>query len=152
MSANFRQLRTRKPKSGSADRTRRQRPRIIPSRLRERDSKWLVRNPLLHQVNPRPDFVLRYEACGEKCILQPLSRATEAASPNSLRRNAWQIRRILAGSEGSRYGLLKSGGGESGIRTHGTVSRTHAFQACALSHSAISPKRPLMKARADFCK
>jgi hypothetical protein len=30
-------------------------------------------------------------------------------------------------------------GGESGIRTHGTVSRTHAFQACALSHSAISP-------------
>jgi hypothetical protein len=32
-------------------------------------------------------------------------------------------------------------GGESGIRTHGTVSRTHAFQACALSHSAISPDR-----------
>ena len=31
-------------------------------------------------------------------------------------------------------------GGESGIRTHGTVSRTHAFQACALSHSAISPE------------
>jgi hypothetical protein len=33
-----------------------------------------------------------------------------------------------------------SSGGESGIRTHGTVSRTHAFQACALSHSAISPE------------
>src|SRR5581483_6447274 len=30
-------------------------------------------------------------------------------------------------------------GGESGIRTHDTVSRIHAFQACALSHSAISP-------------
>ena len=30
-------------------------------------------------------------------------------------------------------------GGESGIRTRGTVSRTHAFQACALNHSAISP-------------
>ena len=30
-------------------------------------------------------------------------------------------------------------GGESGIRTHGTLSRTHAFQACALSRSAISP-------------
>jgi hypothetical protein len=43
-------------------------------------------------------------------------------------------------------------GGESGIRTHGTVSRTHAFQACALSHSAISPYRLLMKAAADFCK
>jgi hypothetical protein len=32
-------------------------------------------------------------------------------------------------------------GGESGIRTHGTLSRTHAFQACALNHSAISPTR-----------
>src|ERR1700743_75225 len=30
-------------------------------------------------------------------------------------------------------------GGESGIRTHGTLSRTHAFQACALNRSAISP-------------
>lgn len=38
-------------------------------------------------------------------------------------------------------------GGESGIRTHGTVSRTHAFQACALSHSAISPERTLLKGR-----
>jgi hypothetical protein len=30
-------------------------------------------------------------------------------------------------------------GGEGGIRTHGTLSRTHAFQACALNHSATSP-------------
>ena len=30
-------------------------------------------------------------------------------------------------------------GGESGIRTHGTFDNTHTFQACALSHSAISP-------------
>ena len=34
---------------------------------------------------------------------------------------------------------FKSAGGESGIRTHDTVSRIHAFQACAFSHSAISP-------------
>ena len=33
-------------------------------------------------------------------------------------------------------------GGESGIRTHGTLARTHAFQACALSRSAISPVGP----------
>ena len=32
-------------------------------------------------------------------------------------------------------------GGGSGIRTHGTLSRTHPFQACALSRSAISPAR-----------
>jgi hypothetical protein len=31
-------------------------------------------------------------------------------------------------------------GGESGIRTHGRVSPTHAFQACAFNHSAISPR------------
>ena len=30
-------------------------------------------------------------------------------------------------------------GGESGIRTHVRVSPKHAFQACAFSHSAISP-------------
>ena len=30
-------------------------------------------------------------------------------------------------------------GGQSGIRTHGTLSRTHAFQACALNRSAICP-------------
>ena len=42
------------------------------------------------------------------------------------------------GASWERLGSLA--GGESGIRTHGTVSRTHAFQACALSHSAISPE------------
>ena len=47
---------------------------------------------------------------------------------------------------------LGQGGGESGIRTHGTVSRTHAFQACALSHSAISPDATLLKGHDDFCK
>src|SRR5262245_10221357 len=30
-------------------------------------------------------------------------------------------------------------GGGSGSRTHDTVARTHAFQACAFSHSAIPP-------------
>jgi hypothetical protein len=32
-------------------------------------------------------------------------------------------------------------GGGSGIRTHDTVARIHAFQACAFSHSAIPPAR-----------
>ncbi len=31
--------------------------------------------------------------------------------------------------------------GEGGIRTHGTRKRTHAFQACSLSHSDTSPIR-----------
>ena len=38
--------------------------------------------------------------------------------------------------------MAESGGG-SGIRTHGTLSRTHAFQACALSRSAIPPAAAL---------
>jgi hypothetical protein len=50
----------------------------LVSRLRERDSKWLVWNPLLHQVNRRPDFVLRYEGFGEKAILWTISRASKA--------------------------------------------------------------------------
>jgi hypothetical protein len=32
-------------------------------------------------------------------------------------------------------------GGERGIRTPDTVSRIHAFEARAFSHSAISPRR-----------
>src|SRR6266576_2854508 len=35
----------------------------------------------------------------------------------------------------------KGNGGESGIRTHVTLSSKHAFQACAFSHSAISPRK-----------
>src|ERR1700674_3501198 len=35
-------------------------------------------------------------------------------------------------------------GGESGIRTHVTLSSKHAFQACAFSHSAISPATNLL--------
>src|SRR5438552_12148236 len=42
-------------------------------------------------------------------------------------------------------------GGESGIRTHDTVSRIHAFQACAFSHSAISPATA-GKREAPTCK
>src|SRR4029453_2205274 len=34
---------------------------------------------------------------------------------------------------------LQRDGGESGIRTHGRVSPTHAFQACSFNHSDISP-------------
>ena len=45
-------------------------------------------------------------------------------------------RRRVPGSK-----LLRSGGGR-GIRTLVTVSRKHAFQACAFSHSATPPQGP----------
>ena len=41
-------------------------------------------------------------------------------------------------------------GGEGGIRTHGTLSRTHAFQACALNHSATSPWSVLLTGGGAF--
>ena len=44
-------------------------------------------------------------------------------------------------------------GGESGIRTHGRVSPTHAFQACAFSLSAISPSlesTPCERSASDY--
>jgi ParB/Sulfiredoxin domain len=54
------------------------------------------------------------------------------------------------GKEGSRFSisarsrasrkLLGRTGGETGIRTLDRVSPIHAFQACAFSHSAISPR------------
>ena len=40
---------------------------------------------------------------------------------------------------GNASGWPRSNIGERGIRTPGTVTRTHAFQACSLSHSDISP-------------
>src|SRR6516162_11125493 len=50
------------------------------------------------------------------------------------------FRLIMNCSEGERRAANETAGGGSGIRTHDTVSRIHAFQACALSHSAIPPK------------
>src|SRR5689334_1784589 len=47
---------------------------------------------------------------------------------------------VVLPADPSRF-LRGKNGGESGIRTHDRVSPIHAFQACAFSHSAISPRR-----------
>src|SRR4030095_12566329 len=39
----------------------------------------------------------------------------------------------------SSFILHRLDGGEGGIRTHGTVSRTQHFQCCQFSHSCTSP-------------
>src|SRR5512132_728400 len=49
-----------------------------------------------------------------------------------------------------RETVSKEAGGGSGIRTHVTVSRKHAFQACAFSHSATPPDRAFLNA-ASLC-
>lgn len=37
------------------------------------------------------------------------------------------------------FNCLKLNGGEGGIRTHGHLAATHAFQACLIDHSSTSP-------------
>jgi hypothetical protein len=45
--------------------------------------------------------------------------------------------------EPSPYDLLEITGGERGIRTLGTLARTHDFQSCTFGHSVISPLAPV---------
>jgi hypothetical protein len=73
--------------------------------------------------------------------------APKEVAESQLVRDTWVG--ILIGRESSSLGRTckilrtsrKGTGGESGIRTHGRVSPTHAFQACSFNHSDISPVR-----------
>ena len=47
--------------------------------------------------------------------------------------------RGYSASFGTETDIAGNSGGEGGIRTHETVTRLHAFQACAFDHSATSP-------------
>ena len=60
----------------------------------------------------------------------------------------WASFAYLEGRSGAVSLHLRLNGGESGIRTHVTLSSKHAFQACAFSHSAISPAKPGKENRA----
>ncbi len=46
--------------------------------------------------------------------------------------------------------LFRSDGGWGGIRTHETVARLHAFQACAFDHSATHPRPRRLERRLVF--
>ena len=46
----------------------------------------------------------------------------------------------LGGRDAALHLFQIENGGQGGIRTHGTISRTHAFQACSLNHSDTCPK------------
>ena len=47
---------------------------------------------------------------------------------------------------------LLNGGGGRGIRTLETVTRLHAFQACAFDHSATPPARPVYRRLAGIAR
>jgi hypothetical protein len=79
-------------------------------------------------------------SASERCAGSALPASTRSASPGRSASDAPTQRT----NEESRRGLtprrdfhLSDGSGE--IRTHGTLSRTHTFQACALNHSATDP-------------
>ena len=71
----------------------------------------------------------------------------DAASDGACRATAVSAGDPPRGNIAEWAGLRKWGGGESGIRTHGRVSPTHAFQACSFNRSDISPRTWL--ARSD---
>src|SRR5258707_12755400 len=85
-------------------------------------------------------------------VVPPLFRVPPVATPVGMGYIRGQTRTSrnngiasYAGFSGAFWTLAdsrkqKSGGG-GGIRTHVTVSRKHAFQACAFSHSATPPYR-----------
>jgi hypothetical protein len=54
-------------------------------------------------------------------------------------RNGHKRKTPLPFGSGSSHITRCSSNGSSEIRTHGTLSRTHTFQACALNHSATDP-------------
>src|SRR5688572_32463125 len=60
-------------------------------------------------------------------------------------------RRAVAEKREPRSGMTPCGDspshGRGGIRTHGTLSRTHTFQACALNHSATRPTSDRRRAK-----
>jgi hypothetical protein len=107
--------------------------------VRERGSKPAVPKHCIFSETPyHTDF--RRSRIRRKSHSPAASRGHFVFGGYSLPRRNAQKRPGFRDSLCSKATSCESGGGESGIRTHGTVSRTHAFQACALSHSAISPE------------
>ena len=75
----------------------------------------------------------------ERALLGFLARRLVNSPPSITLENNGKIR-----PEPDRENAFaRASGGESGIRTRETVSRLHAFQACAFDHSATSPCNPL---------
>jgi len=90
--------------------------------VREMDSKLEWPEPALGAAISELYFPRWYEGCGEKCILQPLSRATDAARhilPN--KKHGQSLRNFRSLAVG-RYGAPNLAGGPTEIRTHGTVA------------------------------
>ena len=117
---------------------------VIWASVSKRRSCW----PPLHRSARRPSesTFLHRQSISRK---HPSSECKKSARP----RKYWEFQR--SNNWGTKWGIIGSEikcnilnnkdlhiipGGESGIRTRVRVSPKHAFQACAFSHSAISPR------------
>ena len=88
-----------------------------------------------------------------KVLLNP---STGAAYGTPISVNYWRSTVILLHSLSLRLYHVKNSlngaifyisifsGGERGIRTLGTITRTHAFQACTFNHSVTSPSLTIL--------
>ena len=76
------------------------------------------------------EFCIRDSVLYSEYRIQPIVYYLSRLSKFCAREWTMENRRNFAGAKF---------GGESEIRTHGSISTTHAFQACALNHSATSP-------------
>ena len=122
-------------------------PTLVSRVLAKVNSSWPNRRLViaLHSPNARLETGLR--VCPpEKSQENDRLRCRAVLSPQSglLRKNRekWASFAYFGGKGGGISLQLRLAGGESGIRTHVTLSSKHAFQACAFSHSAISPAKP----------
>src|SRR5271155_457819 len=98
----------------------------------------------LHSPNASLETGLRMCPPEKSPDSHPLRCRAVRSLQSGLCANNREIRAWFAyfGVKGGGLSLqLRLAGGESGIRTHVTLSSKHAFQACAFSHSAISPAK-----------
>ena len=93
-----------------------------------------VRPTRTTETGPRDDRPHTGATSLQTCLVFSAPRPRPSKSPGIHRKNL--------GPPPSDPGVRASaglGGGESGIRTHGRVTPTHAFQACSFNRSDISP-------------
>jgi hypothetical protein len=85
------------------------------------------------------DIFVGFELLAYRIGLNAQGFENSSRSMGSLGRPKRSIQNSKNSLNGVRFWCDERYGGESGIRTHGRVSPTHAFQACSFNHSDISP-------------
>ena len=104
-------------------------------------------------------MILRHtERTAYRCFLPDLAGFTgfcctgPSPFPSLVRGQELGVRRAVDGESENRFRILsytlrltpnpsRTYGGEGGIRTHGPIAGTHAFQACRFVHSRTSPRQ-----------